>query len=189
MINKSIKGRGTASAVDPRYPDSTRNNIDDGWDLPEEDHRIQTTVTVEKPMTIISHNKSPDIPFESSINPYRGCEHGCIYCYARPTHAYMDLSLGIDFETKLFAKPDAAKLLKAEISKPGYRCTPIALGTNIDLYQPMKRHWKITRQTIATLHEHDHPLTIVIKSWPVERDNDLLAAMANKNLVHVFISV
>jgi len=104
-------------------------------------------------------------------------------------HVYMDLSPGTDFESKLSAKPDAAEMLKTEISKPVYRCTPIALGTNTDLYQPMKRHWKITRQTIATLHEHDHPLTIVIKLWPVERDNDLLAAMANKNLVHVFISV
>jgi DNA repair photolyase len=184
-----IKGRGTTNKVDARYLENTRENTDDGWDLPEEKQTPQTTVTVEKPKTIISHNNSPDIPFESSINPYRGCEHGCVYCYARPTHAYMDLSPGIDFETKLFAKPDAAALLKKEISKPGYRCTPIALGTNTDPYQPIEREWKITRQIIETLHECNHPLTIVTKSWLVERDINLLSEMAQKNLAQVFISV
>jgi DNA repair photolyase len=184
-----IKGRGTTNKVDARYLENTRENTDDGWDLPEEKQTLQTTVTVEKPKTIISHNNSPDIPFESSINPYRGCEHGCVYCYARPTHAYMDLSPGIDFETKLFAKPDAAALLKKEISKPGYRCTPIALGTNTDPYQPIEREWKITRQIIETLHECNHPLTIVTKSWLVERDINLLSEMAQKNLAQVFISV
>lgn len=188
-ILTAIKGRGTANRVDARYLENTRENTDDGWDLPEEKQTLQTTVTVEKPKTIISHNKSPDIPFESSINPYRGCEHGCIYCYARPAHAYMDLSPGIDFETRLFAKPDAAKLLKAEISKPGYRCTPIALGTNTDPYQPVEREWKITRQIIETLNECNHPLTIVTKSWLVERDVDLLSELAQKNLAQVFISV
>lgn len=189
MINKSIKGRGTANTVDARYLANTRDDIDDGWDIAEEPRTVQTSVTVEKPKTIISHNKSPDIPFEASINPYRGCEHGCIYCYARPTHAYMDLSPGIDFETKLFAKPNAAELLRAEISKPGYRCTPIALGANTDPYQPIERDWKITRRIIETLKQHDHPLTIVTKSWLVERDIDLLSEMAKKNLVQVFISV
>jgi DNA repair photolyase len=188
-IRTAIKGRGTANKVDARYLENTREGIDDGWDLPAEERKLQTTVTVEKPKTIISHNKSPDIPFESSINPYRGCEHGCIYCYARPTHAYMDLSPGIDFETRLFAKPDAAKLLKAEISKPGYKCTPIALGTNTDPYQPIERDWKITRQIIETLYAYNHPLTIVTKSWLVERDIDLLSEMAQKNLAQVFISV
>ncbi len=185
----AIKGRGTANRVDARYLENTREDTDDGWDLPEENQILQTTVTVEKPKTIISHNNSPDIPFESSINPYRGCEHGCVYCYARPTHAYMDLSPGIDFETKLFAKPDAPVLLKKEISKPGYHCTPIALGTNTDPYQPVEREWKITRQIIETLHECNHPLTIVTKSWLVERDIDLLSEMAQKNLAQVFISV
>jgi DNA repair photolyase len=187
--NTCIKGRGTANTVDPRYLENTRESIDDGWDLPEEERKLPTTVTVEKPKTIISRNQSPDIPFEASINPYRGCEHGCIYCYARPTHAYMDLSPGIDFETKLFAKPDAEPLLKKEISKPGYRCTPIALGTNTDPYQPIEREWQITRQIIETLHACDHPLTIVTKSWLVERDIDLFAEMAKKNLVQIFISV
>lgn len=189
MINKSIKGRGTANSIDGRYLANTRESVDDGWGIEEEIKTFNTTVTVEKPKTIISHNKSPDIPFESSINPYRGCEHGCIYCYARPAHAYMDLSPGIDFETRLFAKPDAAKLLKQEISKPGYQCTPIALGSNTDPYQPIEREWKITRSIIEVLHEFDHPLTIVTKSWLVERDIDLLSEMAKKNLVQVFISV
>ena len=189
MITKSIKGRGTTNKVDPRYLANITEKQEDGWDIAEEDKSVRTTVTVEKPRTIISRNKSPDIPFEASINPYRGCEHGCIYCYARPTHAYMDLSPGIDFESKLFAKPDATILLKNEISKPGYKCTPIALGTNTDPYQPIEREWKITRQIIEVLNACNHPLTIVTKSWLVERDIDLLAAMANRKLVQVFISV
>ena len=186
---KSIKGRGTANRVDPRYLDSTRAAVDDGWDAPPDDRPVRTTVTVEKPKTIITRNQSPDIPFEASINPYRGCEHGCIYCYARPAHAYMDLSPGIDFETKLFAKPDAPELLKREISRRGYRCTPIALGTNTDPYQPIERKWRVTRGIIETLAACDHPLTIVTKSALVERDIDLLSAMAAKNLAQVFISV
>ena len=189
MINKSIRGRGTASTVDPRYMASTREAQDDGWDTMQAGSPVRTTVTIEKPRTIISRNQSPDIPFDASINPYRGCEHGCIYCYARPTHAYMDLSPGIDFESKLFAKPDAAILLKNEISRAGYNCTPIALGTNTDPYQPIEREWKITRQIIEVLNACNHPLTIVTKSWLVERDIDLLAAMAKRNLVQVFVSV
>ena len=189
MITKSIKGRGTSNKVDPRYLANITERQGDGWYIAEADKSVKTTVTVEKPRTIISRNQSPDIPFEASINPYRGCEHGCIYCYARPTHAYMDLSPGIDFESKLFAKPDAATLLKNEISKPGYKCTPIALGTNTDPYQPIEREWKITRQIIELLHACNHPLTIVTKSWLVERDIDLLATMASKNLAQVFISV
>lgn len=189
MIKPGIKGRGTANRVDPRYLEHTRQAEDDGWGSEQEPQPLPTTVTVERPKTIISRNQSPDIPFEQSINPYRGCEHGCPYCYARPTHAYMDLSPGIDFETKLFAKPDAAELLKTEISKAGYRCTPIALGTNTDPYQPIERDWQITRHIIETLHACDHPLTIVTKSWRVERDIDLLSAMAQKDLVQVFVSV
>ena len=125
-----IKGRGTTSEIDPRYLAYTRNDFDDGWFRDDDINKIPTTVTLEKPKTIISHNQSPDIPFDISINPYRGCEHGCIYCYARPTHAYMDLSPGIDFETKLFAKPNAPELLRAELRKKNYRCSPLALGTN-----------------------------------------------------------
>ena len=139
--------------------------------------------------TIIARNDSPDIPFTQSINPYQGCEHGCIYCYARPTHAYLDLSPGLDFETKLFAKPNAAALLRAELAKPGYRCEPIALGANTDPYQPIEREWKITRSIIEVLAECDHPLTITTKGALIERDLDLLAPMAAKGLVRVFISI
>ena len=188
MRTRSTRGRGTLNAIDPRYLPETRDVVDDGWFAPEE-NRVRTTVTVEHPKSILARNQSPDIPFDVSINPYRGCEHGCIYCYARPTHAYMDLSPGIDFETRLFAKPDAAKLLAKELSKPGYTCSPIALGSNTDPYQPVERDWKITRQIIEVLHACNHPLTIVTKSWLVERDIDLLAEMAMKNLVQVFISV
>lgn len=184
-----VKGRGTSNAVDARYLEYQRGSFDDGWDDPVESPPIRTTVTVERSRTIINRNNSPDIPFEASINPYRGCEHGCVYCYARPAHAYMDLSPGIDFESKLFAKPDAPELLRRELAKPGYHCTPIALGSNTDPYQPIERDWRITRQIIEVLAECDHPLTIVTKSWGVERDIDLLAPMAEKNLVQVFVSV
>ena len=187
--SNSIKGRGTTNRVGARYLSTTRVEVDDGWLQPEADVKVRTTVITEKPRTIISRNNSPDIPFTISINPYRGCEHGCIYCYARPTHAYMDLSPGIDFETKLFAKPDAASLLIAELSKPDYQVSPLALGTNTDPYQPIEREWKITRQIIEVLQKHHHPMTIVTKSWLVERDINLLADMAQENLVQVFLSV
>ena len=150
---------------------------------------IRTTVTVEHPRTIITRNQSPDVPFDRSINAYRGCEHGCVYCFARPSHAFHDLSPGLDFETKLFAKPDAAVLLRAELTKPGYACAPIALGTNTDPYQPVEREWRITRGILEVLAECDHPLVITTKSDRVLRDLDLLAAMARKNLVAVAMSV
>jgi DNA repair photolyase len=150
---------------------------------------LRTTVTVEHPRTIISRNQSPDIPFDRSINPYRGCEHGCIYCFARPTHAFHDLSPGLDFESRLFAKPDAAKLLRAEIAKRGYVARPIAFGTNTDPYQPIEAEWKITRACIEVLAETHHPLTITTKSDRVTRDIDLLAPMAAKGLAAVAVSI
>ena len=150
---------------------------------------LRTTVTVETPRTIISRNTSPDIPFDRSINPYRGCEHGCIYCFARPTHAFHDLSPGLDFETKLFAKPDAAALLRAELTRPAYRCAPIAFGTNTDPYQPIEREWRITRGCLEVLAACNHPLTITTKSDRVLRDLDLLAPMAAKGLVAVALSI
>ncbi len=150
---------------------------------------VQTTVTIERPKTIITRNKSPDIPFDRSINAYRGCEHGCIYCFARPTHAFHDLSPGIDFETKLFAKPDAKALLRAELMKPSYRAAPLAMGTNTDPYQPIERDWRITRGCIEVLAETNHPLMITTKSDRVLRDIDLLGPMAAKGLVSVMISV
>ena len=149
----------------------------------------KTTVTIERPRTIITRNNSPDIHFDRSINAYRGCEHGCIYCFARPTHAYHDLSPGIDFETKLFAKPAAAELLREELAKPGYVPSPIAMGTNTDPYQPIEREWAITRQCVEVLRETRHPVTIVTKSHRVLRDIDILADMAKDSLVTVAISV
>ncbi|QAY78601.1 PA0069 family radical SAM protein [Sphingosinicella sp. BN140058] len=150
---------------------------------------LRTTVTVEKPKTIIARNTSPDIGFDRSINPYRGCEHGCIYCFARPTHAFHDLSPGLDFESKLFAKPDAAALLRAELSKRGYVPRPMALGTNTDPYQPIEARWKITRSVLQVLAETRHPLTITTKSDRVTRDIDILAPMAADGLASVAISV
>jgi DNA repair photolyase len=186
---KKIKGRGTASRVDPRYLERRYEAVDDGWDRREESARVTTSVTVERPRTIISRNHSPDVPFDISVNPYRGCEHGCVYCYARPTHAYLDLSPGIDFESKLFAKPGAPELLKKELGNTGYRCTPLALGTNTDPYQPIERKWRITRGILEVLLEAQHPATIVTKSSLVERDADLLTYMAEQGLVQVFLSV
>ena len=150
---------------------------------------LRTTVTVERPRTIISRNASPDVPFDRSINPYRGCEHGCIYCFARPTHAYLDLSPGLDFESRLFAKPDAAALLRAELRRPGYEVRPMALGTNTDPYQPIEREWRVTRGVLEVLAETDHPVTITTKSDWVTRDLDLLGSMAAKGLASVCISI
>ncbi|HEX5612081.1 MAG TPA: PA0069 family radical SAM protein, partial [Burkholderiales bacterium] len=150
---------------------------------------IETRVTEERARSIIAKNDSPDVPFEQSVNPYRGCEHGCVYCYARPSHAYLELSPGLDFETKLFAKTNAAELLKKELAKPGYRVKPLAFGTNTDCYQPIERKYRVMRQLVEVLAECDHPLTIVTKSALVERDLDLLGPMAKKNLVKVFVSI
>lgn len=151
--------------------------------------RLRTSVTVERPRTIISRNRSPDVPFDRSINAYRGCEHGCIYCFARPTHAFHDLSPGLDFETKLFAKPNAAALLRVELAKPSYRVATIAMGTNTDPYQPIERDWRITRGCIEVLCATRHPLMITTKSDRVTRDIDLLADMAAAGLTSVMISI
>jgi DNA repair photolyase len=150
---------------------------------------LRTTVTIEHPRAIITRNASPDIGFDRSINPYRGCEHGCIYCFARPTHAYHDLSPGIDFESRLFAKPNAAELLRTELAKPNYRVAPMAMGTNTDPYQPIERDWRITRSVIEVLAECRHPLFITTKSNRVLGDLDLLTEMAKDDLVSVALSV
>lgn len=189
VSRNKARGRGQQQWIRPRYQQEDRESIEDGWWQDEDEEPLATSVTVEQSRTIISRNRSPDIPFEQSINPYRGCEHGCSYCYARPAHAYMDLSPGIDFETRLFAKPDAAALLEKELASKSYRCSPIALGANTDPYQPIERQWRITRQIIETLQRCQHPLTIVTKSALVLRDRDLLSAMATQDLVQVFISV
>jgi DNA repair photolyase len=192
----ATKGRGATFNPRNRFAAEDREAVDDGWAPPagvdDGDEALpppKTTVRIQRARTIVSRNDSPDIPFTQSINPYQGCEHGCIYCYARPSHAYLDLSPGLDFETKLFAKPNAAELLRAELAKPGYRCDPIALGANTDPYQPIEREWRITRQVIEVLAACDHPLTITTKSALVERDLDLLAPMAAKGLVRVYVSI
>ncbi|WP_375396413.1 PA0069 family radical SAM protein [uncultured Sphingomonas sp.] len=160
-----------------------RDMVDDG--APP----LRTTVTVEHPRTIIARNASPDIPFDRSINPYRGCEHGCIYCFARPTHAFHDLSPGLDFESRLFAKPMAAALLRSELARPGYVCRPISLGTNTDPFQPIETQWRITRQCLEVLSDCRHPLTVTTKSDRVVRDIDLLAPMAARGLAAVTMSI
>ncbi len=182
-------GRGAGSNPDGRYEPIGRERAYDGWDLPDEADPIRTEVTLEKPRTIITRNDSPDIGFDRSINPYRGCEHGCVYCFARPTHAYQGLSPGLDFETKLFAKPNAAELLKKELGAKGYEPRTMALGTNTDPYQPIEKRYRITRQILEVLDGANHPVGIVTKSALVTRDIDILARMAERGLAKVAISV
>ncbi len=182
--------RGARSHLQGRFESAAREPFDDGW-TPEEQEtqRLQTSVTIERARSINSRNDSPDVGFSQSINPYRGCEHGCIYCYARPSHSYLELSPGLDFETKLFAKTNAAEQLREELARPGYRPSPIALGANTDCYQPIERKHRITRGILEVLAECEHPVTMVTKSALIERDLDLLAPMAAKNLVKVFVSI
>jgi DNA repair photolyase len=183
------RGRGAGLNPSGRFEPLQRETVDDGWQTLEELPPFRTEVQIEKPRTAITRNESPDIPFDRSINPYRGCEHGCIYCFARPTHAYMGLSPGLDFEAKLFAKPDAAKLLERELAKPGYKPRVIAIGTNTDPYQPIEKEWRIMRQILEVLNKANHPVAIVTKSALVMRDIDILKEMAAKNLVRVGLSV
>jgi DNA repair photolyase len=185
------RARGRASAINPsgRFEPLTRSVFDDGWNSFEDLPPFKTEVQTEHSRTIITRNTSPDISFDRSINPYRGCEHGCVYCFARPTHAYMGLSAGIDFEAKLFAKPDAATLLEKEITRPGYQVKSIAIGTNTDPYQPIEREWMLMRSILEVLERHNHPVGIVTKSQLVTRDADILARMAEKGLVKVALSV
>ncbi|MBL4666451.1 MAG: PA0069 family radical SAM protein [Sneathiella sp.] len=185
-----IRGRGATLNPASRFCNEDREIVSDNWsDFRIEDAPYQTTVTIENAKSILSRNTSPDLPFDRSINPYRGCEHGCIYCYARPTHAYMDLSAGLDFETKLFAKPNAASLLRKTLSHKNYTCKPIALGTNTDPYQPIEKKFKITRSILEVLAETKHPFTITTKSDLVLRDIDIISAAAKENLACVCISV
>ena len=183
------RGRGAGVNPSGRYEALSRHVFDDGWETLEELPPFKTEVQVERPRTIITRNDSPDISFDRSINPYRGCEHGCIYCFARPTHAYMGLSPGLDFESKLFAKPDAAKLLERELAKDGYQPKTIAIGTNTDPYQPIERQWRIMREILEVLEAYDHPVGIVTKSALVTRDVDILSRMAAKGLAKVALSV
>ena len=184
------KGRGAATNATGRFESEQREAFDDGWGSAEEPPpRVATTLTVDATRTIIARNDSPDIGFDRSINPYRGCEHGCIYCYARPSHAYLGLSPGLDFETRIFHKPNAAALLAAELSRKNYACRPIALGSNTDPYQPAERRLGITRAVLEVLRDFRHPVTIVTKSALVQRDIDILAEMAKERLALVTVSI
>jgi DNA repair photolyase len=185
------KGRGALSNPEGRFESRHVTAFDDGWqhedaaELPP----LETTVSVEHAKSILTRNESPDLAFDRTINPYRGCEHGCVYCYARPMHAYVNLSPGLDFETKLFYKPRAAELLDSELRKRGYVCRPINLGASTDPYQPIERRLKVTRSVLEVLQRFRHPVTIVTKSALVERDIDILTDMARDQLVHVFVSI
>jgi len=183
------RGRGAQSNATGRYEPLARIAFDDGWQSFEELPPFKTTVTIDTTRKIITRNDSPDISFDRSINPYRGCEHGCIYCFARPTHAYLGLSPGLDFETKLFAKPDAPKLLERELSAAGYVPRTIAIGTNTDPYQPIEREHQVMRRILEVLDRYGHPVGIVTKSALVLRDLEILARMAQRNLVKVALSV
>jgi DNA repair photolyase len=183
------RGRGAQSNASGRYEPLARIGFDDGWRNLDELPPFKTTVTVDATRKIITRNDSPDLSFDRSINPYRGCEHGCIYCFARPTHAYLGLSPGLDFESKLFMKPNAPELLERELSAPGYAPKVIAIGTNTDPYQPIERRYKIMRGILEVLERAGHPVGIVTKSALVLRDLDILARMAERDLVKVAISV
>ena len=185
------KGRGARSNETGRYESETRERTDEDWDnLPLEDRAARkTTVTMERASKIINRVNSPYVGFDRSINPYRGCEHGCIYCFARPTHAYHGLSPGLDFETKLFAKPDGSKLLRDELSNPRYKVRTIAIGTNMDAYQPIERQLRLTRSILRVLAEFNHPVSLLTKSNLIMRDIDILAPMAEKNQTRCMISI
>jgi DNA repair photolyase len=183
------RGRGASSNASGRFETERRELVDDGWGGVEDLPPFKTEVQVERAKTIITRNTSPDLPFDRSINAYRGCEHGCSYCFARPTHAYMGLSPGLDFETKLFMKPNAPDLLERELAAPGYQPKPLALGTNTDPYQPIEREHRITRRILEVLERANHPVAIVTKSALVARDTDILGRMAAKGLARVALSV
>jgi len=183
------RGRGSLSNATGRYEPQARVAFDDGWQGLEDLPAFKTTVTADSTRKIITRNDSPDISFDRSINPYRGCEHGCVYCFARPTHAYLGLSPGLDFESKLFMKPNAPELLERELSAPGYVPKVIAIGTNTDPYQPIERRYKIMRRILEVLDSASHPVGIVTKSALVLRDLDILARMAKRDLVKVALSV
>ncbi len=196
--HKSLRrGRGAASNASGRYEAESRVQVDDGWgaacgdgwDEAERPPPLRTQVGIDSSRTIIARNESPDLNFDRSINPYRGCEHGCVYCFARPTHAWLGLSPGLDFESRLFAKPEAAALLEKELRRPAYACRTMALGTNTDPYQPVEREMGITRSVLEVLSRFRHPLGIVTKSALVARDTDILSEMAKRNLCKVYLSV
>jgi DNA repair photolyase len=190
QLSSSVRGRGARTNRGGRYESEVREAFDDGWTEQDvEPLQLATTVSPEKAKVIITRNDSPDVGFSASINPYRGCEHGCIYCYARPAHAYMGLSPGLDFESKLFFKPEAARLLERELSRSGYIPEAIHIGGNTDPYQPQERRLRVTRQIIEVMARFNHPFSVISKSALILRDLDLIAPMAESNLVRVAISI
>ena len=187
---RRVKGRGAGYNPEGRFESRRSESVDDGWPQDEALPPLETTLLIDQAKSIIARNDSPDIGFSQSINPYRGCEHGCIYCYARPSHAYLGLSPGLDFETRLFYKPDAARLLEAELRKPGYACSTISLGANTDPYQPVERRLGITRSLLEVLLQFRHPVGIVTKGAALlQRDVDLLAELARHRLTMVAVSI
>src|SRR5579859_918731 len=188
---EAIKGRGATINIEGRFEHWQREAADDGWfqDPGDEEVRPKTVITIEHAKSVISRHKSPDVGFSQSINPYRGCGIGCPFCFARPTHAYLGLSPGLDWETRLTAKVNAARKLREELAKPGYRVEPLVVGINTDSYQPIERTQRITRSILEVLYETQHPVSILTKSSLVERDLDLLAPMAQKNLATVGFSI
>lgn len=189
MQGQRLRARGAASNAAGRYERHRRERAEDGWDLPEEDRLLRTEVRLERARSALSYNRSPDLPFDRSINPYRGCEHGCIYCFARPSHAWLNLSPGLDFETRLVARPEIAEVLAAELRARSYRVATVALGTNTDPYQPIEAEHRIMRQVLEVLAAFNHPTAITTKGTLIERDIDILAPMAAKGLLRVGISV
>ncbi|WP_347989448.1 PA0069 family radical SAM protein [Methylomonas sp. AM2-LC] len=190
MKNIIHKGRGSISNSAGRYEKSSTTAIDDGWSsLDAELPALHTEIIIDTSRSLISYNDSPDLPFDRSINPYRGCEHGCVYCYARPSHAYLGLSPGLDFESRILIKPNAAQLLRQELAKRNYQCAPLALGSNTDPYQPLERQHKLMRQILEILAETRHPLSIVTKSSLIERDIDILSTLSAQGLVSVYLSI
>jgi DNA repair photolyase len=187
-----VKGRGSPINIEGRFEVWNRESSDDGWfQIPEDDEplRLKTVIHIEHAKSVISRHNSPDVGFSQSINPYRGCAHGCVWCFARPTHAYLGLSPGLDFETRLSAKVNAAEKLREELAKPGYKCEPLTIGVNTDAYQPIERQYKITRSILEVASETNHPVSLITKSALIERDLDILAPMAKKHLVSATLSV
>jgi len=184
-----LRARGAASNEAGRYEATTREVVADGWDTPEDARTLRTEVALERPRSALSWNTSPDLPFDRSVNPYRGCEHGCSYCFARPTHAWLGLSPGLDFETRLVARPGIGAVLAREIGRKGYAVAPVALGTNTDPYQPIEARYRVMREVLEVLADHAHPVAITTKGTLVERDVDLLAPMAAQGLAAVGISI
>ncbi|ABN75909.1 PA0069 family radical SAM protein [Cereibacter sphaeroides] len=184
-----LRARGALANETGRFETERREAFDDGWDLPEEERLLRTEVRTERPRSALTYNRSPDLPFDRSVNPYRGCEHGCIYCFARPSHAYLNLSPGLDFETRLIARPGIAAVLERELRARSYRAAPIALGTNTDPYQPIEATHRLMREILEVLAAFRHPVAITTKGTLIERDLDLLAPMAAEGLLRVGLSI